>query len=97
MRVLSVAIVISIMALRSIEAGAQRDPWPWKNVPRTPDVGWAMSSASTVTLIHPVRQILDKLSFSEADARVAKAAVDVIIQEIRSFRQKSQESRNSTA
>jgi len=40
-------------------------------------------------LIHPVREIRSNLLFSDADARVAKAAVDVIIQEIRSFRGES--------
>jgi hypothetical protein len=34
-------------------------------------------------LIHPAREIRDKLIFSKADARLARAAVDVIIQEIR--------------
>jgi hypothetical protein len=34
-------------------------------------------------LIHPAREIRDKLTFTKADATLARAAVDVIIQEIR--------------
>jgi len=36
-------------------------------------------------LIHPGREIRDKLTFTKADATLARAAVDVIIQEIRNW------------
>lgn len=35
-------------------------------------------------LIHPLREIRNKPNFTEADAKLARAAVDVLIQEIRS-------------
>jgi hypothetical protein len=36
-------------------------------------------------LIHPAREIRDKIAFTSADATLARAAVDVIIQDIRSY------------
>jgi hypothetical protein len=38
-------------------------------------------------LIHPAREIRDKIVFTSADATLARAAVDVIIQDIRSYLQ----------
>lgn len=36
-------------------------------------------------LIHPAREIRDKIVFTSADATLARAGVDVIIQDIRSY------------
>jgi hypothetical protein len=36
-------------------------------------------------LIHPAREIRDKIAFGSADATLARAAVDVIIQDIRQY------------